>query len=188
MTTDGALGTLDTQMKKVDKVATDKLIGYGSCLMDYGSRLGHFTNTLLPQLWSDLDAFATCVTTIDGRPPNPTTQDVQHSDASSNASVTDAALDHIRPPNVDTERSPNIEDDRLSPTARSRMAWAGAHNTCATDGHPVKDTYDPPPSYRDNRPNPICRPDLPVDEHDTPYNLSSVGPLESQRLGDSIYP
>ena len=64
------------------------------------------------------------------------------------------------------------------------MAWAEAHNTRAMDGHPVKDTYDQPPSYRDNRPNPIRRPDLPVDERDTPYNLSSVGPLESPRLGD----
>ena len=177
-------------MKKVDKVATDKLADYGSRLMDYGSRFGHFTNTLIPQLWSDLDAFATRVTTIEGRPPNPTTQDVRHNDASSTASVADDASDHIRPPIVDneqfsaTEHSPNIADEQLSPTARSCMALAETHNTRATDDHPIEDTYDQLPSYRDNRPNPIRRPDLPVDERDTPYDLSSVGPLESPCLGD----
>ena len=86
---------LDAQMKKVHEVATDKLIDYGSRLVDYGSRLGHFTNTLIPKLRSDLDAFETL--------PNPTTQDVRHSDASSNTSVADNDLDHIRPPNVDNE-------------------------------------------------------------------------------------
>jgi regulator of sigma D len=97
---------LDAQMKKVDEVATDKLIDYGSRLVDYGSRLGHFTKTLipkLPKLRSNLDAFKTQVTTIEGRPPNPTTQDVRYSDASSNTSVADNDLDHIRPPNVDNE-------------------------------------------------------------------------------------
>ena len=87
---------LDAQMKKVDEVATDKLINYGSRLVDYGSRLGHFTNTLIPKLRSDLDAFETL--------PNHTTQDVRHSDASSNASVTDDDSAHIQPPNVDNER------------------------------------------------------------------------------------
>ena len=67
---------LDAQMKKVDEVATNKLINYGSRLVDYGSCLGHFTNTLIPKLRSDLDAFETRVTIIEGRPPNPTTQDV----------------------------------------------------------------------------------------------------------------
>ena len=184
---------LDAQMKKVDEVATDKLIDYGSRLVDYGSRLGHFTNTLIPKLRSDLDAFVTRVTNIEGRPPNPTTQDVRHSDASSTASVASAAddaSDHLRPPTVDNERfsatgrSPNIEDEQLSPTTHSCMAWAEAQNTRATNGHPVGKTYVQPPSYRDNRPNPIRRPDLPVDNHDTPYDLSSVGPLESPRLDD----
>ncbi len=68
------------QMKKVDVVATDKLVEYGSCLADYGSRLGHFTNTLIPKLRSNLDAFKTRVTTVEGSPPNPTPQDVRHSD------------------------------------------------------------------------------------------------------------
>jgi hypothetical protein len=152
---------LDEQMKKVDVVATDKLIKYGSRLADYGSRLGHFTNTLIPKLRSNLDAFETRVTTVEGRPSNPTPQDVRHSDASSHASVADDDSDHIRPPNVDnnrfsaTGRPPNIEDEQLSPTAHFCMAWAEAHNTRATDGHPVDKKHDQPPSYRDNHPNPI---------------------------------
>ena len=181
-------------MKKADKVATDKLANYGSRLMDYGSCLGHFTNTLIPQLWSSLDAFATCVATIKGRPPNPTTHNVRHSDASSTASVADDTSDRIRPPNVENERfsttksSPNIEDERLTPTAHSCMAWAEAHNTRATDDHPVEDTYDQPPSYHDNRSNPICRPDLPVDKFDTPYewlpwSSGRLSTLQNKGLG-----
>jgi hypothetical protein len=86
-TTDGVLNNLDKRIstttdlitdttKRVDEVATDKLIDYGSRLVDYGSRLGHFTNTLIPKLRSGLDAFATRVTTIEGRPSNPTTHDI----------------------------------------------------------------------------------------------------------------
>jgi len=113
---------LDAQMKKVDEVATVKLIEYGRRVVDYGSRLGHFTNTDLPKLRSDLAAFATRVTNIQSRPPNTTTQDVQRSDASSTASVAsvaDDALDHLRPPTVDNDRfsttgcSPHFEDERL---------------------------------------------------------------------------
>jgi hypothetical protein len=97
---------LDAQMKKMDEVATGKLIEYGRQLVDYGSRLGHFTNTNLPKLRSDLAAFATCVTNIESRPPNTTTQDVQCSDASSTASVAsvaDDASDHLRSPTVDND-------------------------------------------------------------------------------------
>jgi hypothetical protein len=54
----------------------------------------------------------------------------------------------------------------------------------APDEHPVGDAYAPPPSYRDHRPDPLHRPDLPVDDRDLPSDLSSVGPLESPRLGD----
>jgi len=161
--------------------------------VDYDSRLGHFTNSLIPKLWSNLDAFTTHVTNIEGHPPNPTTQDVLHSDASSTASVAsvaDDASDHLWPPTVDNDRfyatgsSPNVEDEQLSPTTRSRLAWVEAQHTRATDGHPVGKTCIPPPSHRGNRPNPIRRPDLPADDHDTPYDLSSVGPLKSPRLGD----
>jgi len=185
---------LNAQRKTVDEVTTGKLIEYGRRLVDYGSRLGHFSSAELPKIQSALDAFATCVTNIESRPPITTTQDVHRSDASSTASVAsvaDDASDHLRPPNVDNDRfsttgcSPKFEDERLSPTARSRLAWADAQQTRATDGgHPVGEPSVPPPSYRDTRPHPIRRPDLPADAHDTPYDLSSVGPLESPRLGD----
>jgi hypothetical protein len=52
------------------------------------------------------------------------------------------------------------------------------------DDLPVENSSNQPPLYRDNRPNPIRQPDLPVDERNAPYNLSSVGPLESPRIGD----
>ena len=93
-TTDGALYDMDNRITTAADLITaattrldDELIDYGGCLMDYGSRLGHFINTLIPRLWSDLDAFETRVTTIEGRPPNSTTQDIRHRDASSTASV-----------------------------------------------------------------------------------------------------
>ena len=97
---------LDAQMKTVDEVTTDKLIEYGHRLVDYGSRLGHFSSTELPKIQSALNAFATRVTNIESRPPNTTTQDVHRSDASSTASVAsvvDNASDHLRPPNVDND-------------------------------------------------------------------------------------
>jgi hypothetical protein len=181
---------LDEQIKGVDVVATDKLIEYGRKLVDYGSRLGHVTSTELPKIQSALDAFATRVTNIESRPPNTTTQDVRHGDASSHASVADDDSDHNPPHSVDDVRfsapghPPNIGDEHLSPTARAHMAWAALHNSRATDRQPLDATHVQPPSYRDNRPNPIQRPDLPVDARDPPYDLSSVGPLESPRLGD----
>jgi hypothetical protein len=158
--------------------------------MDYGSRLGHFTNTLIPRLWSDLDAFETRVTTIEGRPPRDASSPTSVASVADDA-VADDAMDPLRPPDVDDDprfhasgRPPNIEDAHLSPTARSCMAWAAAQTTRAMGGHPVDDSHAPPPSYRDHCPSPIQHPDLPVDVRDTPYDLSSVGPLESPRLGD----
>ena len=205
-TTDGALCDMDKRITTAADLITtattrldDELIAYGGRLMDYGSRLGHFTNTLIPWLWSDLDAFETHVTTIEGRPPNSTTQDIQHRDASSTTSVAsiadhavaDDAPDPLRPADVDNDarflasgHPPNIEDEYLSPTARSRMAWAAAQTTGATGSLPVDNNHAPPPLYRDHRPGPIQHPDLPVDVRDTPYDLSSVGPLESPCLGD----
>jgi hypothetical protein len=193
-TTDGALCDMDNRITTAAGLITaattrldDALIDYGGRLMDYGSRLGHFTNTEIPRLRSDLDAFATRVTTIEGR------------DASSTASVTSVANDAVaddapgplRPPDVDNDarflspgRPLNIEDAHLSPTARSCMAWAAAQTTRAMGGHPVDESHAPPPSYRDHRPSPIHHPDLPADAHNTPYDLSLVGPLKSPRLGD----
>jgi hypothetical protein len=130
---------LDAQMKQVDVVATDKLIEYGSRLADYGSRLGHFTNTVIPKHRSDLDACETRVTTVEGRPPNRTPQDVRHGDTSSHASVADDDSDNPWPPNVDNDQfsaiglPPIIGVAHLSPAARSRMAWAEVHNTRAPD-------------------------------------------------------
>ena len=181
---------LDERIKGVDVVATDKLIEYGRKLENYGSRLGHVTGTELPKIQSALDSFATRVTNIESRPPNTTTQDVRHGDASSHASVADDDSDHNPPHSVDDVRfsapghPPNIEDAHLSPTARSHMAWVAAQTTRATGGHPVDNSHAPPPSSRDHRPSPILPPHLPVDVRDTLYDLSSVGPLESPRLGD----
>jgi hypothetical protein len=205
-TTDGALCDMDNRITTAADLITaattrldDELINYGGRLMDYGSRLGHFTYTFIPRLRSDLDAFATRVTNIEGRPPNSTTQDIRHRDASSTASVASVADDAIaddapdprRPPDVDNDaqflasgRPPNVGDAHLSPTVRSRIAWAAAQTTRATGGQPVDDSHAPPPSYRDHHPSPIQHPDLPVVDRDTPYNLSSVGPLQSPRLGD----
>jgi hypothetical protein len=193
-TTDGALRDMDARITTAADLFTtattrldDELIDYSGRLLGYGSRLGHFTNTVIPRLRSDLDAFATRITTIEGRPPT---------DASPTASVASAAddvvaADPLQPPDVDDDaslhasgRPPYIEDVHLSPTERSRMAWAAAQTTRATGGHPVDERHASPPSYRDHRPNPIQHPDHPVDARDTPYDLSSVGPLESPRLGD----
>jgi hypothetical protein len=195
--TDGTLCDMDSRITNVADLISaattrldDELLDYGGRLMGYGSRLRHFTNTLIPRLWSDLDAFATRITTIEVRPPR---------DASSTASVASVAddvvainaPDPLQPTDVDDDarfhasgRPPNIEDVHLSPTERSRMAWAAAQTTRATGGHPVDGSHASQPSYFDHRPSPIQHPDLPVDARNTPYDLSSVGPLESPRLGD----
>jgi hypothetical protein len=220
---------LDAKMGQVDVVATDKLLVYGNRLDSYGSRLGHVTETQLPNLQTKLEEFATRVATIEGR------------DASSNAPVADDDTDDPRPPKEDNVRfsppdqPPIIGDAHLSPNARSRVAWAAAQNTRDTGGHHMQSHFDmnsnvadmnsnvnmnsnvadmnsifhknsnvnmnsnvagmnsnfnmnsnvaPPPSHRDHRPSPIHHPDLPVNDRDRAYDLSSVGPLESPRLGD----
>jgi hypothetical protein len=193
MTTDGALCNMDNRITTAADLITaatthlDKeLIDYGGRLMDYGSRLGHFTTTLIPRLRSDLDAFETRVTTIEDRASSTASVASVADDA-----IADDASDPLRPPDVDNDARflasgcpPYIEDAHLSPTARSRMAWAVAQTTRATGGHTVDDRHAPPSSYRDHRPSPIQHPDLPVDDRDTPYDLSSVGPIDSPRLGD----